>query len=459
MIGGLCGFADLIRQHGGDVGSAELIDGARALTISDLADRRAVHRALRITFTWSTVHPQLFDQLFDEWFSGRDLDVSDILDVETSEEPSVALDADAIDAARIHTDESTAIEVQDDRRGDDEPAATGSHRSTDRTPAPSTPTTDDGTPIAATGELALVPPRDDVADNEAHSGRGVVELPNEPLAVELEMAREALAAALSQRQRVDVVASPRRVHALTQPLSGDERAQLVRLVRQLDRRLDGAPSWQRMRAQRGAIDLRRTMRRAVTTAGLPVDVQFTGRRTNAARLVVLADLSMSVRGTARLVLHLVHRMRSQVGALRAFGFVDTAMPLDGALRIADATTAIEHVLGLVDIDTSSDPGRAFRQWWTRWHHLVAPTTHVMVLSDGRCNGHDPAFGIIDRITRNSATTTWVSPEPPGAWSLGRGEMADYAQRVDRAVTIRTIDDLDRLVPPHRTRILTPARPA
>ncbi len=458
MIDGLCGFADLIRRNGGDVGSAELIDAARALTITDLADRQAIHLTLRFTFTWATAHPQLFDQLFDEWFSGRDLDIASILDVETSDEPSVALDADAIEAARIHTDESTAIEVSDDRRSDDdEPAATGAHRSTDRSPAPGTSTNDDGTPIAATGSLALVPPRDDEADNEAHSGRGVVELPSEPLAVELEMAREALAAARAQRRRRDATSSPRRVHALTQALSADERAQLVRTVRQLDRRLDGAASWQRMRARNGTIDLRRTMRRTVTTAGLPIDVQFTGRRTNAARLVILADLSMSVRGTARLVLHLVHRMRSQVGALRAFGFVDAAVPLDGALRAADPTTAIEQVLGLVDIDTASDPGRAFRQWWTRWHHLVTPSTHVIVLSDGRCNGHDPAFGIVDRIARASATTTWVSPEPPGAWTLGRGEMADYAQRVDRAITIRTIGDLDRLVPPARQ--LRRARPA
>ncbi|MEM1334523.1 MAG: hypothetical protein AAGG08_13805, partial [Actinomycetota bacterium] len=77
MIDGLCGFADLVRRHGGDVGAAELIDAARALALTDLADRRSVHRALTLTFAWSTVQPELFDQLFERWFSGADLVVGD----------------------------------------------------------------------------------------------------------------------------------------------------------------------------------------------------------------------------------------------------------------------------------------------------------------------------------------------------------------------------------------------
>lgn len=424
--------------------------------MTNLADRHAVHRTLSVTFSWASVNPELFDELFDSWFSGRDLAAA--LDHEHNSLRAATFDADVADTQKLHVHDTMPIEVHDERDEPHQPNTTGDHRSQRPSATQSSPAADDAQPVPARGSLALVPPRDDV-DGDAMAGKGVVELPNEPVAAELELAREALAGALHHRHGHADTTARRRVKALAEPLSNEERRQLVRTVRQLDRRLDGAPSWRRTHAHTGAVDLRRTLRRAVTTAGLPIDLRHTNQRTNAARLVVLVDLSMSVRGTARLVLHLVHRMRSMLGSMRAFGYVDSCAPIDAALRTGDPGPAIERVLGLVDIDASSDPGRSFRQWWTRWHHLVSPDTHVIILGDGRCNGRDPELATIERITQRSASTSWVSPEPPGAWSLGRGEMADYAQRVDRAVTIRTIDDLDRLVPPHRTRPLMPARPA
>lgn len=57
--------------------------------------------------------------------------------------------------------------------------------------------------------------------------------------------------------------------------------------------------------------------------------------------------------------------------------------------------------------------------------------------------------MIDRITRRSASTTWITPEPEGAWTLGRGEMAQYATLVDKAVSVRSLDDLERLVDTRR----------
>ena len=219
---------------------------------------------------------------------------------------------------------------------------------------------------------------------------------------------------------------------------------ITKCVRRLKRELRGAPSWRRRPARTGAVDLRRALRRTVTTGGLPIDISYLGDRHDAARLVVLVDLSLSVRGTSRLVLHLLHRLRSSVGSLRTFGFVDTFVPIDRALRTDDAIRAIENVLGSVDLDASSDPGRALRAWWSRWHQIITPETHVMILSDGRCNGNDPGYEIVRKIAARGAATTWISPEPPGAWRLGRGEMAEYGRCVDDAIAVRGLDDLERI---------------
>ncbi|MEM8706586.1 MAG: VWA domain-containing protein [Actinomycetota bacterium] len=449
MISGLCGFAERVRHHGGDVGAAELIDSARALTLVDLADRAAVEGALRLTMSWATTHPGAFGSLFDAWFSadGFDLPSPDGADAEGL--VGVALDAETIDAARIHTEDALAVED----RGDDANGATSDTEMSGSTPAPARPD-DSGAALGAhEGELAAAPPSEEGGESVRRSEDVVVALPSAPPDTGLELARSSMSAALERRHRSGVVwASSNAVTAVTTPLTTHERTEIVRCVRRLDRELRGAPSWRRRPAGAGSVDLRRTLRRSVTTAGFPIDVRHLDRRHDAARLVVLVDLSLSVRGTSRLVLHLLHRLRSSVGSLRTFGFIDAFVPIDRALRTDDAVRAIGAVLGGVDLDASSDPGRALRTWWSRWHHLVTPETHVVILSDGRCNGNDPGYETVRKITARSASTLWISPEPRGAWSLGRGEMVEFAACVDQAVTVRTIDDLAGVTALRRRRL-------
>ena len=441
MISGLCGFAELIRSDGGEVGAAELIDVARSFTLIDLADRSAVERAVRINVSWSAVEPERFDELFDRWFGGVDLETVPTPAAHADDTAVAELEAETVEAARIHVEDSLTIE--DRRDGIDEATAEDGERG--RTPSPAQASGDGGLPTGAYGDPAPVRPAEETADLAAREVEITIALPETPAGAELELARGALASALDRRRLgVGAAAIPARVTALTAPLTSSERDRLVRFARQIDRNLRGAPSWRRRAAATGSIDLRRTMRRTVTTGGLPIDVRNRGRRHDAARLVVLVDVSLSVRGTSRLVLHLLHRMRSSVGSLRAFGFVDSLVPIDRALRTSDPVEAIEGVFGAVDVQANSDPGRALRAWLSRWHALVTPETHVLILSDGRCNGNDPAYDVVRSVTTRSASTVWVSPEPVGAWSLGRGEMERYAASVDDAVTVRSIDDLDAL---------------
>ena len=114
MISGLCGFAERIRHHGGDVGAAELIDAARAFTFIDLADRKAIEGALRLTISWASLQPKAFQELFDSWFAADGFEVAVAEDEFPEALLGVALDAETIDAARIHTDDALAVEDRPD---------------------------------------------------------------------------------------------------------------------------------------------------------------------------------------------------------------------------------------------------------------------------------------------------------------------------------------------------------
>ena len=441
MISGLCGFAERVRQHGGDVGAAELIDAARAFTLIDLADRKAIEGALRLTISWASLQPKAFQELFDSWFAADGFEVSVAEDEVPEALFGVALDAETIDAARIHTDDALALEDRPDSV--DEATADDGVRGSNPARAAGD---DSGAPTTGhEGDLAGAVPSDDLGASSRQRDDVVVSLPTAPPGTELELARSAMSAALAARRSGRVLAAPSTtVTAVTAPLKPAEQVAITSCVRRLKRELSGAPSWRRRPARTGAVDLRRALRRTVTAGGLPIDISYLGYRHDAARLVVLVDLSLSVRGTSRLVLHLLHRLRSSVGSLRTFGFVDTFVPIDRALRTDDAVRAIENVLGSVDLNASSDPGRALRAWWSRWHQIITPETHVVILSDGRCNGNDPGYEIVRKIAARGAATTWISPEPPGAWGLGRGEMAEYVRCVDEAIAVRRLDDLERI---------------
>lgn len=442
MIPGIVGFAGRVRSEGGEVGAAELIDCARALLMVDVADRSEVQHAIRSCLSWAAVDPDRFERVFDEWFSGAELlELGNHAVVD--DQDAVVISVETTDAAGVHDEEATLVD-ETSAEPIDRPSealdeigfgrATGLPAS-DGAGASALGEPDAGSSAVAGGELAHRRP-------EVH-----IRLPVDAETVDLEAARLVLEDAVEARSSTLAVATLPRVSLTSEPLAGEERQRIDRAVRQLARRFDGSPSWQRRRGPSGAVDLRRTLRQAVTTAGRPVEVCHVGPRTDAARVIVLVDLSLSVRGSSRLVLHVLHRLRSSVGSVRAFGFVDRFVPIDRALRVGEASRAIEAVLSLVDVDANSDPGQAFRSWWHRWQHLVTPTAHVLVLSDGRCNGHDPAFDVIRRLTRRSASTTWISPEPPGAWSMGRGEMSGYASCVDQAVTLRSLEDLERFARP------------
>ena len=88
------------------------------------------------------------------------------------------------------------------------------------------------------------------------------------------------------------------------------------------------------------------------------------RRMSMPRLLLLTDVSLSVRATARFTLHLVYGMQSLFTQARSFAFVDAPVeitelfaehPLERALGLVfDGLPAG----GLLDVDASSDYGAA-----------------------------------------------------------------------------------------------------
>ena len=226
-----------------------------------------------------------------------------------------------------------------------------------------------------------------------------------------------------------------------------ERADLEEALRRLARRLRGARTSRQRNTPRGRVSPGRTMRRNMRYEGVPFQPVTTSRVADKPRLLLLADVSLSVRATARFTLHLVHGMQSLFTQARSFAFVDAPVeitelfaehPLERALGLVfDGLPAG----GLLDVDASSDYGAAFTRLLSEHSAALDRRTTLIVLGDGRGNGNDARVDTFQEIARRVRETIWLTPEPRYSWPLGSCDLPRYAEFCDR---VQVVGDLSGL---------------
>ena len=192
-----------------------------------------------------------------------------------------------------------------------------------------------------------------------------------------------------------------------------ERAELEDSLRRLTASLHGALTHRHKVGARGRIDSGRTMRRNLRYDGVPFRPVTVMRTEDKPRLVLLADVSLSVRATARFTLHLVHGLQDLVSQVRTFVFVDELAEVTDLFADHPAEHALGMVFGgdVIDVDAHSDHGAAFAQFLDEHNGALNRRTTLIVLADGRSNGADPQVEKLAEMSRRVRETIWLTPEP------------------------------------------------
>ncbi len=229
----------------------------------------------------------------------------------------------------------------------------------------------------------------------------------------------------------------------------DEMAQLERALRPLSRKLATRLARKRRRRRRGPVDLRHTVRRSLSTGGVPMDLRFKPPRPAKPEIIVIADISGSVASFARFTLHLVHAISSQFSKVRSFVFVDgldevTAL-FEGADDPADAVARINAEADVIAFDGHSDYGRALTSFHERFADGVTKRTTILILGDARNNYHQAHAEVLADLAYRAKALYWLNPEPTSYWNSGDSIVSQYAPYCERVIECRTLRQLEAFV--------------
>ncbi|MGQ0573340.1 MAG: vWA domain-containing protein [Pseudonocardia sp.] len=443
LPGHLVEFVAALRHHGVAVGPGETIDAARVVAALDLLHREHLREGLAAALLRRSGQRQAFDVLFELYFPAAlgagtgEVEVPRVDDVDGG-----PVDVDALRdiLADLLRDGDTAAlaelarAVVDalGRAGAGGPGARG---------AGAQPS------WSAYQALRLLSPETLLARILDDLRAGAVEGEDNPFADEVARReiRDRIAAfrkmitdevrrrtaeirGRDQVARTAVAKQVEQVEFLS--AHAEQLAQLRRTVHPLARRLASRLAVRRRHARRGALDMRRTLRRSMSTGGVPMRPAYRTRRPGRPELVVLCDVSGSVAGFSHFTLLLVQALREQFSKVRVFAFVEKADEVTHLFAPgAELSGVMSRVLreaDLVAFDGHSDYGGSFGTFAEHWGDAVGPKSSLLILGDGRTNYRDPNLAVLRRLVGQARHAHWLNPEPRRQWGGGDSAALRYA---------------------------------
>lgn len=229
----------------------------------------------------------------------------------------------------------------------------------------------------------------------------------------------------------------------TDASSSDAHAEVNQACHEVLRRMRGPVRPRPRERAAGRLDMRRTVRASMRTEGIPFHLMVKAPRPDKPRLLILADVSLSVRPITAFTLRLAQAMHRRTSRCRVLAFVDEPVDVTDTLWAAQGDDALAAVLAdpRIDLEATSDYGRVFSEVITHHGNEVNSRTSVLVVGDGRCNGLPTGIDDFTRLNRTVHRLAWITPEPERYWKQATCSMPVYAQACDRVIVARDAPQL------------------
>ena len=230
-----------------------------------------------------------------------------------------------------------------------------------------------------------------------------------------------------------------------QALSDSDMQKLRQEVRRLAALLRSRIALRQKRAKTGQLDAKATIRANLKHGGVPFQIKHRDR-TIKPKLVVICDISTSMRHCSELMLSLLYELQDQVSKSHAFAFIDHLEYITPDFQGNRANEAIQQVLVRMPPGYySTDLGHSLQNFSDDYLDTIDHRTTLIVVGDGRNNYNDPRLDIFKKIARRSRRTLWLNPELPMLWGSGDSDMLEYVPLCDKILQVSTLSDLTAAV--------------
>lgn len=464
MDGKIAAFTALLRANGLRVSMAEHLDAFHAVAALGLDDRATFRDVLRATMVKRGIDLPIYDELFDLYFSGLAQVVHEATDglmqamqINPQQLQSLMeqladvlkdlqLDLSALAKALLENDTGTLEKLLRDAA--DQANAGSIERSYQ-----------EGRYSHSTAQsLGLGALADELEQVKGALGRATLP-PEEHEALQRfidqrlrdlrEMIRRTVRLELEKRDQAQ--REKQRLASLAEKsfyyLSEDELRRMREAVTKLAQRLKHVVAIRRKRGKRGKFDLNDTLRKNLQYGGVPFRIQFDRKVKDKPQVLVLCDVSDSVRNVSRFMLQFVYSLQDLYSRVRSFIFVSEIGEITQLFEENDTQRAIELALtgSVINVFAHSDFGRAFKTFHRDYLGAVNGRTTVIVLGDARNNYNLAQEWVVRDIQARAKQVIWLNPESRLTWGFGDSEMDRYLPYCDLVEECRNLNQLYRVV--------------
>lgn len=229
-------------------------------------------------------------------------------------------------------------------------------------------------------------------------------------------------------------------------------ADAARVVRKLAQRLMQQHRRRRRLADRGVLDIRRSLRDNVAYDGVLFNLRWRQRKIQRASVFVVCDLSGSVSRIARFLLTLLYDLAEALPELRIFAFSGRLGEVTDLFRLHGPERAVEEAI-LAWGRGSTDYGRALLDLRELVHGDLDHRSTLIFLGDARSNYYDPHVDVLRVLSQRVRQVFWLNPERRDRWGEGDSLMRRYAPYCLRIDSCARLQDIERFA----DRLLTVSR--
>ena len=438
----LTNYIRALRSAGAGVSTTEAIDAARCMDVVGYGDRALMKTALGAVLAKSVEEKELHDRLFDLYFR-REVTTDQPSDAEDSpSDPNGQDDANGDAADRFmqmaeNPDssrtamamEQAGAEVGVDNIRFASQASFFTRRMMEQM----------GVKAMEARLIAKLAERTPEADAEAQAMMEARATLQRKARAHVD-GRFELFGRSATEAFMNEMASERAIGALSRA----DMERMKHVVARMAKRLAVKHSRRKKIKNRGALDVRRTLRANAGHDFVPFDVIWKTKKKDKPKIVAVCDVSGSVAQYVRFLLLFLFMLKEKVTDLETFAFSGHLEDVGPILSTREFNKAMDHIVMQVG-SSSTDYGVSLEDLWAHHGSLIDRRTTVLILGDGRSNHADPRLDLFQQLGDHAKRVVWLCPEPEGSWGSGDSIIPLYKPFCTHLSHCATAGDIERAI--------------